>query len=315
MPLDHYVSQVHLKNFYSPKLENRMYAIRKSDLNFFTPDARSVCRIKDGSTNSYLAQDRAVEEFLKGIEPKYNSALEKLSADDIDAECVYTIAGFVAYVMACSPAGMRINSEPLKSIVKETGRLMGADNLIPTLPPELGYNTLTDLFDCGKVSVEIDARYPQALGITSIKSWVKRFENSEWDVLLNSVDGSPFFTSEFPLAIEKTKNFGEINIVVPLSPKLAIRILFDSSLGRDHIDFSSSIFRHRVRKLSRSDVVKVNRLIVRCAEDTVFFRDDYEWIRKFVMRNSLFRIERRTRRVECDGKVLLLFSPEIVKTE
>jgi hypothetical protein len=52
MPLDHYVSQVHLRKFYSPVLGDRMYAIRKSNLKAFTPNSQSVCRIEDGSTNA-----------------------------------------------------------------------------------------------------------------------------------------------------------------------------------------------------------------------------------------------------------------------
>jgi hypothetical protein len=54
MPLDHYISQVHLKNFYSPVLGERLYAMRKSYLKSLTPDSKSVCRISDGSTNAYL---------------------------------------------------------------------------------------------------------------------------------------------------------------------------------------------------------------------------------------------------------------------
>lgn len=61
MSLDHYVSQVHLKNFVSPVLGHSLYAIRKSDLKPFTPTAQSICRIEDGSTNSYLREERAVE--------------------------------------------------------------------------------------------------------------------------------------------------------------------------------------------------------------------------------------------------------------
>jgi hypothetical protein len=61
MPLDHYVSQVHLKNFYSPALGSRMYAMRKHDLKSFTPNSQSVCRIEDGSTNAFLKNDRMIE--------------------------------------------------------------------------------------------------------------------------------------------------------------------------------------------------------------------------------------------------------------
>ena len=77
MPLDHYVSQVHLRKFYSPVLGDQ-YATRKSDLKSFTPKSKDVCRINDGSTNAYLQNDRVIEEFLKVIDPKYNAALDML---------------------------------------------------------------------------------------------------------------------------------------------------------------------------------------------------------------------------------------------
>ena len=70
MPLDHYVSQVHIKNFYSPDMVERVFAMRKSDLKKFMPRAQDVCRIEDNSSNSYLKEDRAIEDFLKVIEPR-----------------------------------------------------------------------------------------------------------------------------------------------------------------------------------------------------------------------------------------------------
>jgi len=118
MPLDHYIPQVHLRKFYSPALGERMYATRKSDLKSFTPNSNAVCGINNGSTNSYLRGARWIEEFLKGIEPNYDAALAKLMLGNIDREAIYVIAGFVAYVIGCSPTGMRINSEPLRSIAE-----------------------------------------------------------------------------------------------------------------------------------------------------------------------------------------------------
>jgi hypothetical protein len=78
MPLDHYVSQVHLKQFNSPALDGLMHAIRKSDLKRFPARSRDVCRIEDGSTNAYLKEDRAIEEFLRDVEPRYDASLAKL---------------------------------------------------------------------------------------------------------------------------------------------------------------------------------------------------------------------------------------------
>ena len=314
MALDHYVPQVHLRNFYAPTLGSLMYAIQKSDLKSFTPNAQAVCRIKDGSTNSYLREDRAIEEFLKGIEPKYNPALAKLAADNIDPECVYAIAGFVAYVLTCSPAAMRILSDPLKGAVEETCRTLDSKGVLPAPPPELGGESLTELLHSGKVRVEINPKYPQAIGIASIFSHTITFGNFKWDILINPFNDSPFFTSDFPVAIEKTDDLRILNRIAPLAPNLAIRIRPDLSLDRERADFSFSGFRRTVRKLSRPEVMSINKLIVRCAETTVFFRDNYEWVPKFVKKNAGFRIEPRTQRIPHGNGTLLLFTQEVGET-
>jgi hypothetical protein len=135
MPLDHYVSQVHLRKFYSPVLGDRMYAMRKSDLKTFTPNSKVVCGINDGSTNTYLQNDRAIQEFLKVIEPKYDAALDMLKTKKINTECIYTIAGFVAYVYTCSPGGMRINSGPLKRRTENLANEIDAKGGFSPPPP------------------------------------------------------------------------------------------------------------------------------------------------------------------------------------
>ena len=83
MSSDHFVSQVHLKNFYSPILGNRRYAINKKNLKEFTPRSEDVCSIEDGSTNANLRENRAIDEFLKAIEPKYSTAVAKLASNKI----------------------------------------------------------------------------------------------------------------------------------------------------------------------------------------------------------------------------------------
>jgi hypothetical protein len=79
MPLDHYVSQVHLRNFSSPALGGQqMYGFRKRDGHVFPCSSKDVCRIDNGSTNAYLLEDRAIEEFLTTIEPRYNQAVNQI---------------------------------------------------------------------------------------------------------------------------------------------------------------------------------------------------------------------------------------------
>lgn len=108
MTLDHYVSQVYLRNFYSPALGNRMHALRKRDLKAFTPRSEDVCRVEEGSTNRYLTNYRLNEQFLREIEPRYTASLEKLRADKIDEESIFVIAGLVAFIVGCSPTAMRL---------------------------------------------------------------------------------------------------------------------------------------------------------------------------------------------------------------
>jgi len=321
MPLDHYIPQVHLKHFYSPILGNNlMYATRKSDLRSFTPDSISVCRINDGSSNTYLQEDRAIEEFLKTIEPKYNEALAKLLEDKIDERCIYTISGFVAYVVSCSPAGMRIQSEPLKRTVETVAAAMEARGLIPPPPKELkelgleGEN-LVELLGTGAVNVEVDPKFPQAIGISSINRSLALFGNSNWEILLNDFNDSPFFTSDFPVAIEDTTDERILNRIVPLAPHLAIRIRPDLNIEKDRADFSFTNFRCHRRNISHKEAREINRLLVRCAEDTVFYRDDLAWVQSFIAKNQHYRIESSTSTQRTREGSLLISRLKIVETK
>ena len=315
MPLDHYIPQVYLKNFYSPALGDRMYATRKSDLKSFTPNSKSVCRIPDGSTNAYLKEDRAIEEFLKTIEPKYNEALAKLIGDKIDEQCIYTIGGFVAYVVSCSPAGMRIQSGPLKSSVETVAATMEARGLIPPPPKELGGESLVELLGAGSVKVKVDPKFPQAIGISSIHRSLAIFGNFRWDILLNGFNHSPFFTSDFPAAIEETRDQHIINRIIPLAPNLAIRIRPDLTIDKNLADFSFANFHCRRRSISQKEAVEINRLIVRCAEDTVFYRDDSAWVQRFIAKNRHYRVEPSTSKQPTRNGSLLISRLKIVETK
>jgi hypothetical protein len=314
MPLDHYVSQVHLRKFYSLALGNRMYAIRKADLKAFTPNSESVCRVMDGSTNSYLLKDRVIEGFLQTIEPNYNPALENLTVGKIDSNCIYAIAGFVAYVATCSPAGMRIQSMPLKRMVEHEAVVMDAQGAFSPPPAVLGGASLTELLRDGAVEFTIDPKYPQAIGIDSILKFINIFGNCKWEILQNDSKDSPFFTSEFPIAIERTSDPRVLNRIVPLAPNLAVRIKPDISIDRTQIDLSFSKFSCVSRHIGHGDVVKINTLLVRCAEDTVFYRDNPSWVQPFVIKNRHYHIEPHTHKLSTSNGTLLVSTQRVVAT-
>lgn len=315
MPLDHYVSQVHLRKFCSQVLGNhRLYAIRKSDLKVFAPRPEDVCRLAEGSTNAYLREARAIEEFLKTIEPNYNTALEKLVARAADRECIYTIAGFVVYVSACSPAGMRMRSELLRSVFEPTAAIMEAQGALPPPPAKLGDTSLTQLLRGGTVEVTIDAKFSQAIGIQSILRMTALFGNFEWEILHNDSDHSPFLTSDFPVAIETTADPRILNRVIPLAPNLALRIRPDLSVDRDQVDLSFTTFRHSSRRLGHDELVRLNRLFVRCAENTVFYLNDLPWVHALVTKNRRYRIEPKTRKLRTPAGTLLVWTQRVVGT-
>jgi hypothetical protein len=312
VPLDHYISQVHLKNFYSPELGERMYAIRKSDLKKFTPNAQSVCRIEEGNTNAYLREDRIVEEILRSIEPRYNASVAKLISDNIDSECIYTIAGFTAYVITCSPTGMRVHSDHMRSMVETAAVAADARGLLPPPPEKLGGARLAELLRDGHIQITVDPKYPQAMGITTILKDIAVFGNSRWDILLNDFDESPFFTSDFPVAIEKTRDWRVLNRIVPLAPNLAARIKPDLNMDRKRADFSFTNFDRRIRHVSLQEIAKINELIVRCAEDSVFYRDDLAWVEKFIAKNRCYRIEPITNKIPQGNGTLVISSQRIL---
>ena len=290
-----------------------MYAINKKNLKEFTPRSEDVCRIEDGSTNADLREDRAIEEFLKAIEPNYSTAVAKLASNRIDGECIYTIAGIVACLISCSPAGMRIHSSALQGVAEIEAVMLDSRGLIPAPPPELGGMNLTEMLNKGIVKVDVDPKFPQAIGIASIIKNTAMLGNFKWELLRNDFEDSTYFTSDYPVAIETTSDPSVQNRIVPLSPSLAIRIRPDREINRERADFTFVSFDCQNKRLGRREVAQINRLIIRCAEELVFFRDNHPWVSGFVRKNSQFRIEPRTHKVPHGTGMVMFYSQDIAE--
>jgi hypothetical protein len=166
--------------------------------------------------------------------------------------------------------------------------------------------------DTGAVKVEVDQKFPQAIGINSILESVAIFGNFRWDILLNDFNEIPFFTSDSPVAIEKTRDRRIINRIVPLSPNLAIRIRPDLTIDKGLADLSFANFRCHRRKISHKEAVEINRLIVRCAEDIVFYRDDSPWVQRFIAKNRHYRVELTKSKQRAGNGFLVTSKLEIV---
>ncbi len=150
---------------------------------YFPCGSKDVCRVKQGSTNNYIEHPRIIEEMLKYIEPNYNRSVEALRSGEIDADSVATIAGFIVYVMSCSPGGMRLHSSTLRATVEVTAEMMDKHQMLPPSPEVLGGGSLSDLLHEGKVHIDIDGKFPQAMGISGFIERTISFANFDWDIL------------------------------------------------------------------------------------------------------------------------------------
>jgi hypothetical protein len=315
MPLDHYVSQVHLRNFYSPALGGRqMYGFRKRDGQVFPCSSKDVCRIDNGSTNAYLREDRAIEEFLATIEPRYNQAVNQLKSGRADREAVYVIAGFIAYVSTCSPTAMRLGADPLRNAVEATASILDSSGQLPLAPEGLGGKTMSQLISDGVVKINIDPKYPQAVGISTILDRVGIWGNSAWELIQNAEPDSPFFTSDFPAAIARAADGQILWRVVPLTPDFSVRIHPDRVSREMRREMTFPAFRPRVFVAKPSDVRAMNESIARSAEELVFFRDHHDWVVPFLTKNAKFRIEAMTKRVQFGEGVLNVSSMDLAHT-
>ena len=306
VPLDHFVSQVHLKNFYATEAPGRLVAIKKDDLRKFHAWSKNVCARSDGSTNTYLQEPRAIEKFLKRVEGRYNEALEAIRRREPDGQDVYVIAGFVAYVASCSPTAMRMSSPFFAATVESAAEIVDAQGLIPPAPEELGSKTVTQLLRDGSVHIKVDEKYPQAIGISQIEARVHVFGNALWDVMFADPDDGAFCTSDFPIALGPSYEQQVVSKTVPLAPDVAVRIHPKLSERGKPPDFSFPNFQGRFRRLDAKEIREVNRELVRAAEEMVFFTRDEDWLLTFVRNNRHFRSDATVTKVPTPaGKMII----------
>jgi hypothetical protein len=256
----------------------------------------------------------AISTRLTTIEPRYNQAVDQLKSGRIDREAVYVIAGFLAYVSACSPTAMRLGADPLRTVVEATAAILDTTGQLPPAPEALGRQNMSQLISEGVVKVDVDPKYPQAIGISTILDRVCMWGNSVWDLIHNAEPDSPFLTSDFPAAIERSSNGQILARIVPLTPDFSVRIHPDRVSRDRRQDMTFSAFRPRVLAARLSVVRAINESIARSAEELVFFRDRRDWVVPFLTKNARFRIEATTKKVPFGESFMNISSMAIAPT-
>lgn len=288
MALDHYVSQVHLKQFLRQSDKKLLIAVRKSDLSVFTPRPKDVCRVEDGSTNQYLTENRAVEQLLKEVEPAYEPCLAKVAAGELDWKARQVFSGFLAYIQTYTPAALRMFDPLTRAILERTAKLLEESGelepiSVPELPDWHG-KTLSQLTEEGKVKLEIDLKMPQALATTQLLKVRDSLASSDVTVF-RPTGRSRFLTSDFPSVILGHFQNKFAQRFLPISPKLGLLFHTHTSIKE------REEMHHRFVDLGERGTQSINDEIIRAAEGLVFSTHRYPWLLDRVKQFRKYRVE------------------------
>ena len=288
MALDHYISQVHLKQFLRQSDSKLLLAMRKKDQSTFTPLPRDVCRTEDGSTNQYLTENRAVEEFLREIEPAYEPCLARVASGELDWQSRQVFAGFLAYVQTYSPTALRMFDPTIRAMLERTMKILEDSGEvepidIPDLPDWHG-KTVSQLTAEGKIKLDIDLRMPQAMATTQLSKIRHTLAASDVTVL-KPRGPNRFLTSDFPSVILFHYQNKFAQRFLPISPKFGL--IFHTHTSNEERDTAS----HRFVEIGERKTQEINDEIIKAAEHLVFSTHMYPWLADRVRTFRKYRIE------------------------
>ncbi|MDC0658283.1 DUF4238 domain-containing protein [Leisingera sp. SS27] len=295
MALDHYVSQVHLREFADPKTK-KLFAVSKLDLRDFTPKPKSVCAIRDGNTNEFLKEPRLIEKLLEAIEPNYPYALNELRNRRCNNIVRETIAGFITAVSISSPTFDRLCFDGTHNHLADFAKHLDTKSILPKFPENsdkrYSGKSITELLDQNLVEFNIDMNMPKAMATTRMINVVKAFLNAPWDILENHTERN-FLTSDYPMVHVPTLSRRWSKKFVPLAPDIGIVVysprvsIWDGPVEVAHVEVSSS-----------SKISELNRFAVFAAEDLVFADRPSPFLRKFVAKHRQMQLVNDSKRNE-----------------
>lgn len=288
MTLDHYISQVHLKQFLCPGEKKLLVAIRKSDLKVFTPRPRDICRVEDGSTNAYLTENRKVEDFLGEIEPAYERCLARVAAGDLDWDVRQVFGGFLAYVHAYTPTALRMFDPTIRAQIERAIKALEADGELKSYdaskPLDWHGKSLSQQIEEGQVTLEIDPKMPQAMVTTQLLKTRHTLASSDVTVLRAAGQGR-FLTSDFPSVILSHYQGKFAQRFLPISPKIGL--VFHTHTATD----KSGGPLHRFVDIGDKKTQAINDEIIKHAGDLVISAYHYTWLHDRVKALRRFRVE------------------------
>lgn len=263
MAKDHYVAQTYLRQFSINGRNGFVNVVWKQNLQ--SPKVKSVssvCYEKNGSDNYYFPDNpRVVEDYLKLYELRWAECVQKVSRGTYTDETKSLMAGYFAYLRTCTPTAMRLGSEGYIDFVKHFYDKLEEKEY--SNPDSKYRDVIETIRKHGGTKIEVDKKYPAAIGVTNLINIQSVIARSPWIVFKNETS-MPFVTSDNPVCLQYY-DVKFADFYCPITPWLAIVIhplRENEEAGPDHIG-----------SFKPEGVEKMNRLVVQSAEDLVICND------------------------------------------
>lgn len=314
MPRDHYVAQTYLKHFLDPNLDKLLHAYDKKLLKHFTPTTKNICCAQDWDTNPYFEDERAVDKYLRIIEPKWNDGVENIGDLLKYEEIKYFMAGYIAVLVSCTPSSVRTSTHAIEEIIASSSNIIAQQmqnypERFPDqkpLPPEI----FEQILAAGGLKATVDPKHTHARSMQNLINLQWCFYKSPWMILDNETD-SPFLTSDFPVAYYYPKPQTRVPYrFVPISPRYAILI----KTSTDRADrkapeepFSEyPITEIDIRPVKSTFPKILNKLTIQGAEQFIISAYDAPWIMKLVKKYKNWKMDSGTVRLPYENGEMII---------
>lgn len=298
MPRDHHIARTYLKYFVDPLSPPLLNVWRKGDLKQFKARTDDVCFAEGWDTNPYFREPRIVDQYLRIVEPRWNSGASDIQNILGYEETKYWMAGYIAVMASCSPTAIRNSTASIEQMIKlEAERLMHEIQRDPAAFAEiepLPQNLFAQLIEGGGVKACVDPKYSHAQMVLNIMNLQWLIFLSPWRIL-EAQGQQVFLTSDFPVGFfYPDRQSGEVFRFVPITPRYCILIkLSTNSADRLHPKEELTQYPETVVDIvvARDRFVReLNVITVKSAESLVISSLNEIWITRLVQKYNCWKL-------------------------
>jgi hypothetical protein len=230
-----------------------------------------VCREWNGDLNEkYFEKNPAILGQLRRIfEKDWNKAIEQLTKKSISPDSKFTLAGYWAHLITCTPQWRATGVQMLEEQIKQLVHFIAKRKLRDA---PFDASLISTLLNDGRVKPVADPDFVRAMVTKQLLHIAWILYNQMWTVLENETD-VPFVTSDNPCSIFPDAPLGQPTTrLLPVTPRLALLATLDErNLPAKEIDLKLPPNGSASGKaITKANVKSLNRVTVMNAEQLVF---------------------------------------------